>query len=285
MISLTPKKIEEVPAALSAMTEKSKFVGGGTDFVIKLRMGRFHPDALCYLGHVQEYREIVMKGERLYVGGYATMTEIGQHPLVKEYFPALKDAADDIGSLQIRNNAVLAGNIGNVSPASDLIPVLYLYDADMLVLGPEGERIVPIREMIPGPGRLSSAYNEAITGVLLSKTDEKTGFLKLGSRSKVTIARLDIALALKMEERCIRDIRIYVGAIAITPLRFTEIEDYLRGKEPTEEHLLTASQYLSRYIEEHVPVQFDRDYKVQAAKGAVADIFERVLEREQGCGY
>ena len=105
MISYTPKTLQEIPACLGRMTEKDKIIGGGTDLIIRLNMGLSKPDALCYLGYVDELKRITAEEDRLVIGAYATMTGIENHPAVKEYFPALMDAASDVGSLQIRNNA------------------------------------------------------------------------------------------------------------------------------------------------------------------------------------
>ena len=124
MRALLPKTWEEIPGYLGQMTEKSRVVGGGTDLIIKMRLGALDPDALCYLGYVKELKEIREDGENLVIGAYATMTEIETDPRVRERFPALMDAASDVGSLQIRNNGTIGGNIGNASPAGDLLPVL-----------------------------------------------------------------------------------------------------------------------------------------------------------------
>lgn len=276
MRSLLPKTWEEIPACLAQMTEKSKIVGGGTDFVIKMRMGLVRPDALCYLGYVKELKEIRQEDEYLSVGAYATMTEIEKNPLVREYYPALMDAASDVGSLQIRNNGTIGGNIGNASPAGDLLPVLYLYDAQVEIMGTDGIRRAGINEVLAGPGRLTLAYNEAITRILLPSCNLVTSFVKLGSRKKVTISRIGVALGVEMEKDHVKDIRFYIGAVSIKPLHLTQAEDRVRGKVLNELNILDAAQVLSDYIKENVPEEFDRDYKVYASKGAVMDAFLRL---------
>lgn len=276
MRSLSPKTWDEIPGCLVQMTEDSKFVGGGTDFIIKLRMGLVKPDALCYLGYVKELKEIREDGEYLSIGAYATMTEIEKDPRVREQYPALIDAASDVGSLQIRNNGTIGGNIGNASPAGDLLPVLYLYDAKIEIMGPDGVCLAGIDEVLAGPGRLTLAYNEAITRILLPPCSYTTSFVKLGSRKKVTISRIGVALGLEMEKDHVKDIRLYIGAVSVKPLHLTKAEDFIRGKVLNELNILDMAQILSNYVKENVAVEFDRDYKVYAAKGAVMDAFLRL---------
>ena len=100
-----------------------------------------------------------------------------------------------------------------------------------------------------------------------------SGFVKLGSRKKVTISRIGIALGIVMEAKHIKEIRLYIGAVSIKPLHLSAAEDFLRGKAVNESNILTAAAILSDYIRKNVPEEFDRDYKVYAAKGAMTDVF------------
>ncbi len=281
MRTLQPKTWEEVPGCLSQMTPESKLIGGGTDFIIKLRMGLVKPDCLCYLGYVKELNEIYEKDGSLVIGACATMTAIENHPLVRDRYPALMDAASDVGSLQIRNNGTIGGNIGNASPAGDLLPVLYLYHAEIEITGPEGCRLAGIDEVLAGPGRLSLNYNEAITRIILPPCHTYTSFVKLGSRKKVTISRIGVALGIEMDNDHVKEMQMFVGAIGIKPVRLTEAEEFIKGKTLNEYNILDIAEILSQYIKEHVPKEFDRDYKVFAAKGVVMDTFLR-LDRKKG---
>ena len=277
MRSLLPKKIDEIPDCLAQMTEKSCVIGGGTDLIIKMRMGLVIPDSLCYLGQVKELKEIRYEEDRLIIGAYATMTEIEKNETVRQIYPALMDAASDIGSLQIRNNATIGGNIGNASPAGDLLPVLYLYDAEIEIMGPEGSRIAPIDQVLAGPGKLHLSHNEAIVRVIIPKPEMKyTGFVKLGSRKKVTISRIGIALGLNMEGDHVADMRMFVGAIGLKPVRFADAEELTRGRVLNEPNIMDIAEILSQYVKNNVAKEFDRDYKVYAARGAVADAFQRL---------
>ena len=93
MRSYAPKTLAELPASLAALTPESKIVGGGTDFVIRLHSGAVKPDALCYLGHIPELKMIEKQGDTISVGAYCTMTQMEHDPIVREYLPALMDAA------------------------------------------------------------------------------------------------------------------------------------------------------------------------------------------------
>lgn len=276
MESYRPLTLDQIPKSLSHLTENSKIIGGGTDLIIRLKMGICKPDALCYLGYIKELKEITMEEDRIVIGAYATMTEIQNHPDVMNYYPALMDAASDVGSLQIRNNGTIGGNVGNASPAGDLIPVLYLYDAVLEIASPTGVRLAGIDEVIVRPGRTSLAYNEAITRIFLPKPDFISSFVKLGFRKKVTIARIGVALGVKMNGDYVDELHFYAGAISLKPVRLTKAEEYLKGKALNETVIMDVAQMLSDLIMEITAKEFDRDYKVFASRGVVMDAFKRL---------
>lgn len=276
MKAITPSTIGELKAALGSLPQNSKILGGGTDLIIRMNMGNSKPEVLCYLGYIDELKRIVMEEERLSIGAYTTMTQIERDPVVKELYPALMDAASDVGSLQIRNNGTIGGNIGNASPAGDLIPVMYLYNAMIEVTGPDGSREMPIDDVIAGPGRTTLAYNEAITRIFLPKPAFMSSFVKLGFRQKVTIARIGVGLGLEMEGDHVKNAVFIAGAISLKPVHVTKAETYLKGKVLNETTILDAAQYLSDLIMEITPKEFDRDYKVFASKGIVMDAFRRL---------
>lgn len=278
MQAYIPKNINEVKEALSGMTERSKILGGGTDFIIRLNMRMESPDTLCYLGNIKEYKGISRQGNIVSIGAYTNMTEIAENEIIKEFFPALSDSAIDVGSLQIRNRATIGGNVGNASPAGDLIPVLYLYDAIVGIVSPEGEREISIKELIERPGKTCLKYNEAICFFKMKLPDFESAFVKLGTRKKVTISRIGVALGIKRENKRVKEAKIYIGAISIKPVVLEKAEDFLIGKELTDENVEIVAKFLSELILEITPKEFDRDYKIYAAKGVIEDVF-KLLER------
>ena len=259
MKSYAPKTMAELPASLAALTPESKIVGGGTDFVIRLHSGAVQPDALCYLGHIPELKKIEKQGDTISVGTYCTMTQMEHDPIVREYLPALMDAAADVGSLQIRNNGTIGGKVEIASP--------------------NGTRIVPVTDVILRPGKTILEANEAFIRFLFPVPAFKSAFVKLGSRKKVTISRIGVALGLDMDGDYVREMKMFAGAVAIKPVAFEKACDFMKGKTINEQNVLDVAGFLSDYIAENVAPEFDRDYKVYASRGVVTDVFDRILGR------
>lgn len=278
MEAYTPSNIEELKVCLGKMTPESKIIGGGTDYIIHMRTGKAHPDALCYCGHIKEMKSIELDGNTITIGSYATMTEMEHHPVIREKLPALMDSASDVGSLQIRNNATIGGNIGNASPASDMLPVLYLYSAKVEIMGPNSTRIVPIEEIVVGSGKTILEYNEVITKIIMQiPSFTNSAFVKLGSRKKVTIARIDAALGVEIEHDHVKSMKLFVGSFSVTPTRMVEVEKFMIGKTINVPNVEDVGQMVSDYIM-NTSTRESRYYKSFASKGVIEDLFNK-LER------
>jgi CO/xanthine dehydrogenase FAD-binding subunit len=72
-------------------------------------------------------------------------------PTVARLYPGLVDAASHIGGMRIRSRASLGGNLCNLSPSADSIPVLFALEATSVIAGPQGRRTVPVEEFCTGP--------------------------------------------------------------------------------------------------------------------------------------
>ena len=156
---------------------------------------------------------------------------------------------------------------------------MYLYDAKVEIASPNGTRIVPVTDVILRPGKTILEANEAFIRFLFPVPAFKSAFVKLGSRKKVTISRIGVALGLDMDGDYVREMKMFAGAVAIKPVAFEKACDFMKGKTINEQNVLDVAGFLSDYIAENVAPEFDRDYKVYASRGVVTDVFDRILGR------
>jgi CO/xanthine dehydrogenase FAD-binding subunit len=143
-------------------------LAGGTDLIIRLRDGSVRASMVVDVKGIDELDAgIRVEGDHLVGGGRTVMTDIAADPRVRRDFTALAEAAAVVGSVQIRNRATLAGNIGNASPAADTVPSLLVYDARIVAAGPAGTRRIAIDDLLVGPGRTALGPAEIITAIEL----------------------------------------------------------------------------------------------------------------------
>lgn len=271
-----PQNISELKQVLKEMDPKGKMIAGGTDEVIQMHTFHRIPSELVYLGAIPELREIREEENSIFVGACCTHHMVAENELVKKHAGALHDACSDIGSPQIRNNGTIGGNIANASPAGDGLPVMWLLDPEIEILGPDGTRMTRMKNLLLGPGKTSLDYNEVIVGFHIRKRPENVinHFHKLGFRKRVTIARIGMAVELTMDQDTVADVTVIVGAISLTPKECEGAEKAIIGTKLEPEKELAAAKAVSDLIMEITPEKFDRDYKVWSSRGAVSDVLD-----------
>lgn len=163
-----PTTVEETIALLAEHGDSARMLAGGTDLVIELRNRWRTPKIVIDLKRVEELRPSIREENgRLVITAGTVMADIVADERVRTHFPALVEAADVVGSIQIRNRATLAGNICNGSPAADTAPPLLVYDATIVIQGPSGTRRVPVDDFIVGPGKVDLRPAELVTAIEL----------------------------------------------------------------------------------------------------------------------
>lgn len=272
--SFTPTTLEELSQALSHLTAESFILGGGTDLIIHMREHHLHPDVLLSLSHVAELTKVEITPDHAYFGAMVTMSQAEEATRSIPDLAAIAHAAGDVGSPQIRNKGTLGGNVANASPAGDLPPVLWMLDAQVEILGVNNQRrTLPIREFITGVSETLLAPKEAVIGFTIQRKPLegfRTAFHKLGHRSKVTISRIGLAMALRQdEEGVIQEARVVAGAIQTKPFPLLAAEELLVGQSPSLE--------LAIPIGDTFQGNTRRVYKAAAAKGVAADVLKHFM--------
>jgi CO/xanthine dehydrogenase FAD-binding subunit len=120
------------------------------------------------------------------IGALTTWTDIVRRRTCRLPFDALKQAAREVGSVQIQNRATLAGNLCNASPAADGVPPLLALDAQVELTGGSGNRLVALKDFIKGNRQTVAA------GTSLSQPFTFRRLLSMASRRSSSWARAAI---------------------------------------------------------------------------------------------
>ena len=162
-----PGTLAEATRLLAEAGADARVLAGGTDLVVGLRDDSIQPAVVVDLKWVEEFggEPIVHDGDTIRFSALATMSQVEHSDLVLTELPALAEAARVVGSVQIRNRATLAGNICNGSPAADTAPPLLVYDAIVVVSGPDGEHRVSIDDFIIGPKKVDLQRGELVAAI------------------------------------------------------------------------------------------------------------------------
>ncbi|GAH89877.1 unnamed protein product [marine sediment metagenome] len=148
---LKPDSIKETISILSQYGKKAQILNGGTDLIVEMRDKIIQPEYVVDIKAIPQLNKITYnKQDGLNIGATVTLNEISNSKVVQTHYPILVKACKTVGSYQVRNRATLAGNICNASPAADTAPPLLVLEAKVNIIGPTGEKIVPINQFFTG---------------------------------------------------------------------------------------------------------------------------------------
>ena len=256
-------------------------LAGGTDLLVKMKEERISPKVLMDLRGIKDLRTIHCDREWIEIGSGVTFRQIEDEPLFDGPMKALKMAAAEVGSPQIRNMATLGGNLCNASPAADFIPNLLALDAEICLQSLNGERRMKAEGFLLGKGRVDRRSNEILISIGFPplKTGRGLGFYKLGCRKALAIAKLVIAVYLETDgKENIKEIRIASGSVGIKTLRESHVEEFFRGKKVSPGLMEDGARVFSEEIQRRLGTRHGGIYKGISVKAVFKRAFEKALE-------
>src|SRR5712691_5408335 len=236
----SPTTLDEAVALLAE--EGRTIIAGGTDLLVNPR----------YIVGVREVVDIRRLGLNyifeeegwLYIGAGATMHTVARHRQVQALANGiLARGAAVCGSPNIRNMATLAGNVASALPSADTPPTLLALDAQVVLVGMQGERILPLDSFFVGPAK-SVRVRELIRELRIPMDNiesRRGGFYKIG-RTSEDISIVNAAATLIIKNSTIIAAHVVLGAVAPIPLRVKIAEEALIGQAPTEEAFQRAAE-------------------------------------------
>ena len=229
----------------------ARLLAGGTDLLVRLKDSMNWP-ILIDISGLQELRGISVNGNTITIGALSTYTELLASDILKQHASVLLQAAQLVGSPQIRNRGTIGGNIANGSPAGDTLPPLYVLGATVVTVGSKGSRKIAIEDFFTGPGKTVLLRNEIIVSIHIPPAEnEKQIFLRLGQRKALAISKVSIAVSAITGKGNIEDIRIALGSVAPTVIRANKTEELLKGAVLTDASIQAACEVVEK---EAVPI-------------------------------
>jgi carbon-monoxide dehydrogenase medium subunit len=239
---LRPSSMDEALSALASAGEDGKVLAGGQSLLPILRLRLAYPETLIDLGGIAELSGVSDDGDAILIGAMTTHDEVVNDSLVKQHAPLLAQATATVGDRQVRHLGTFGGSLAHADPAGDLPTVALTLEAEMLVGGPAGQRVVAARDFFVDYLTTSLAPGEILTAVRIPKLGDgwSTHYEKF-NRVAQAWSIVGVAAAVKRSNGSIAEARIGLTNMGSTPLRAAAVEQALAGSDATAEAVAAAS--------------------------------------------
>jgi len=266
---VSPPSVEAAVAELAAGAPGEVVVlAGGTDLIFDLEGARTAPRRVLSLRRLP-WRTLDWNGSVLTVGSTLPLRTLEQDPEVARRHPGLVEAVRAVGGVPLRHRATLGGNLGRAAPASDLLPVLLALDAEVDLVGPNGERSLSVDRFLVGSRRTALTPGELIRSVRFPEP-RPSAYLWQRVRPEHDISQIAVAVARSPSDG---RWRVAVGGIPPRPVRLPEVEARLASSAPPDRALRAAAEEAA----ERLPIASDRRASEEYRRHLVATLVERAV--------
>lgn len=232
-----PESAAEACQLLTQHSDGAKILCGGSDLMAKMKHGLVAPKVLVSIKKLPGIRKVEYVSNRgVVIGAASSHNDLVFSEVINERHPSVANAAASMAANQIRHVGTVGGNIASAVPSADLPPILIALKASVKIVGPAGERALPLEDVFVGPGKTVLAPNEILTEIVIP--DQKTTgstYHKFALRRAGALAVVGVAVAVEMRDGIIEDARVVLGAVAPVPMRAVKTEAFLKGKRASDE--------------------------------------------------
>ena len=258
------------------LEDGASVLAGGTDMLLWASQSGT-PDHLVWTGGIEELRSLDIDDAAIRVGAAVTLSTLVRSESFCRLATAVADGAAVIGSVQMRNQATLIGNLCTASPAGDTIPGLVVHDASIEIASSTGvSRREDIADFIRGPGKTILKADEVVTALYLSPLADGEGsaFQRFTQREALDLAFASVAarLAYEPDGKTIRKARLALGAVDSTVIEASDAAEMLVGHSLSDVLLSQCADAAARACSPISDLRASANYRRQLIKALVVDV-------------
>ena len=225
----TPRSLSEALDLLRESPGDARVLAGGQSLVPLLNLRLAYPEVLVDLNQVEGLSYIRDEGTRLCIGAMTRQREAEFSTVLAERCPLLVEALTQVGHPAIRNRGTVGGSLAHADPVAELPCVMTALEAEMVVAGPEGERVIAAGDFFLGPYETALDAGEILVEARIPAVPARqpASFVEF-SRRHGDFALAEAAVVLEGDGAC-AGVRVVAAGPAWTPSRLDAVERLVGG--------------------------------------------------------
>lgn len=272
--------VEDAVDQLTELGDDAKLLAGGQSLVPMMNFRLVRPSALVDVAGIPDLQYLEPHdGRGLRIGALTPhrWVEEMEDPELLERFSILKRAARWVGHYPIRTLGTFGGSIAHGDPSAEWCMLAALLDAEIVAVGPEGERVIPASDFFHGFFMTALEPDEMIVEVRFTQPAPNAALQEFARRAG-DYAIVAAAVTLDMDDGKCRSARVVLGGVADVPLRVAEAERVLEGTEAGREAFEEAGREAAKVVDPPTDVQGTAEYR----RDLSAVLVRRALEEAVG---
>jgi aerobic carbon-monoxide dehydrogenase medium subunit len=276
-----PKTLPEAISLLQQHGDAAKILSGGQSLIPMMKMRLAQPEYLIDINQIAGLEYITEDARYLKIGALTREADIEASELIRSKYPLILDTAFYIADPQVRNLATVGGNLAHGDPANDHPATMLALGAEVVATGPNGERIIPVKEFFISLFTTALEPNEILTEIRIPIPPARSGgaYFKL-ERKVGDFATVGVAAQVMVDEKAVcQQAGIGLTNVGGTPIKAEKAEDFLRGKPLDVINIGQAASLAAADAQPSSDLRGPAEYKIAMVKELTKRALSKALDR------
>jgi aerobic carbon-monoxide dehydrogenase medium subunit len=276
-----PSTIGEATALLAKLGEDAKVLSGGQSLIPLMKLRLASPAHLVDINAIPGLLGIREADGFLRIGALTRESDLEESEIVRTRYPLLHDTSKVIADPIVRNLATVGGNLAHGDPANDHPATMLALGAEIVAVGPKGERRIPIATFFTGPFATGLKPDEILVEIRVPVPPARSGGAYLKLERKVgdfATAAVAVQVTLGANGAC-EQAGIGLTNVGLTPIKATRAEASLKGKALDESAIKKAAELAAQAAEPSADLRGSVEYKKDLVRILTARALRKAAER------
>jgi carbon-monoxide dehydrogenase medium subunit len=281
---LAPQTLEEAVTLLGRHGGEAKVLSGGQSLIPLMKLRLAAPGYLVDINRIPGFQYLKEVDGSLRIGALTREADLEASDLVRSKYPLLFDTAGVIADPLVRNLATVCGNLAHGDPANDHPATMLALEAEVVAVGPKGQRKIPVVSFFTALFATALAPDEILTEIRIPAPPPRSGGAYVKMERKVgDFATAAVAAQVTLDSGGICQ-RVGIGLTNVgpTPIKAARAEGFLRGKRPDAAAIKQTAQLAAEACQPVSNLRGPAEYKRDLVRVLTARALRRALERAGG---
>jgi len=263
-----PATLDEAVSLLAQDPDGAKVLAGGHSLIPAMKLRLAQPQTLIDIARIKSLSYIREEGNKILIGATTTHYEIESSDLLKRICPLLPLCAASIGDVQVRNKGTIGGSVAHSDPAGDWPAAVLALDADIVLVGPNGERVAKATNFFLNLMTTDIQPGEILREIRIEKPSGRfaQAYQKVPHpASGFAVVGIAVNLALNDDGTC-KTAQIGVTGVATKAYRAQGVEAALAGKTLDDQTIASAAAHVCDGVDASKDLYASSEYRCHLAE-------------------
>jgi len=264
---VSAKNLDDALSLLAKHKDDAKLLAGGHSLLPAMKLRIAQPKVLIDISRIKDLNYIREEAGQIRIGAMTTHFQIETSDLLRRVCPLLPETATNLGDMQVRNKGTMGGSIAHADPAADWPAAVIALNAEMVAVGPKGERVIKSDDFFVQLFTSALQPGEILREIRFTPPKGKFGQAYMKFRHPASgFAVVGVAVSLTAEGSKCGACGVGVTGLSGKAFRAGGVERALKGASLDDKTLAAAANHVADGVDANSDLFASGDYRKHLAQ-------------------